>query len=199
MSVKKKTELAAAAGIDLNLVKAIAHPYRYAALWHLNQRVASPNELAAEMDVNLSELSYHVRELKRLGCIELVRTAPRRGAKEHFYRARKRAFFSDQEWVRLPPSIRESIVAMHINETGRHIGRAIEAGTFEAREDRHHTYTPMVVDEQGWTEAMEALMEMLEKLMEIEAASTARLVESKQEGIPMAVSMIGFQTAPKES
>ncbi len=198
MPALKKTERKTETGIDLNLVKALAHPYRYEALWHLNKRVASPTELADEMGIDVSKLAYHVRELERLECIELVKTTPRRGATEHFYRARKRAFFSDKEWVQLPPSIRESIVAMDINVTGRNIGRAIEAGTFEAREDRHHTYTPMIVDEQGWTEAMAALMELLEKLMEIEAASTERLVKSKEESIPMAVSLIGFETAPPE-
>ena len=53
----------------------------------LNERVASPNEIAEMIDERLPNVSYHVRALLDLGCIELVDTAQRRGAIEHYYRA----------------------------------------------------------------------------------------------------------------
>ena len=39
------------------------------------------------MKLDLRSVAYHVRVLKKLGCIELVETLPRRGAVEHVYRA----------------------------------------------------------------------------------------------------------------
>ena len=67
------------------MVKALAHPLRVRVLEALEDRTASPSELADELGANLSLLSYHVRKLEELGMIELVRKAPRRGAIEHFY------------------------------------------------------------------------------------------------------------------
>ena len=70
----------------------------------LNERVASPNEIAETIDERLPNVSYHVRALLELGTIELVDTAQRRGAIEHYYRAIVRPFFSDRDWKRLPRS-----------------------------------------------------------------------------------------------
>jgi hypothetical protein len=57
----------------------------------LGDRVASPKEIADETGHPLGTVSYHVRELLKLECIELVDTTPRRGAIEHHYRALARA------------------------------------------------------------------------------------------------------------
>lgn len=71
--------------------KAMAHPLRAALLQELLVGgVASPNELAKRLGHPLTNVSYHVRMLHDLGCIELVETEPRRGALEHYYRARVR-------------------------------------------------------------------------------------------------------------
>jgi DNA-binding transcriptional ArsR family regulator len=46
----------------------------------------SPNRLSVELDEPLGNVSYHVKALKEKGFVELVKTEPRRGATEHFYR-----------------------------------------------------------------------------------------------------------------
>src|SRR4051794_37828743 len=73
--------------IDPRLIKVFAHPLRVRILAILEQRVASPSEIAGELDASLGVVSYHVRRLEALGLIKLVRTTPRRGAVEHHYRA----------------------------------------------------------------------------------------------------------------
>ncbi len=88
--------------IDHRLVKALGHPTRVRILAALNERVASPTQLAEEFDEGLSQLSYHIKVLKDLECIELVGTRPRRGAVEHFYRAIARAHLGDPEWREIP-------------------------------------------------------------------------------------------------
>jgi hypothetical protein len=42
---------------------------------------------AALLSARRLDRAYHVRVLKKLGCIELVGMQPRRGAVEHVYRA----------------------------------------------------------------------------------------------------------------
>jgi DNA-binding transcriptional ArsR family regulator len=70
--------------------KALAHPLRARILEALAGEPRSPNELAVEFGEPLGNVSYHVLVLRDLGMVELVDTAPRRGAVEHFYRARWR-------------------------------------------------------------------------------------------------------------
>src|ERR671910_2585782 len=90
--------------VDPRIAKALSHPMRARILRILDEQVASPNEIAQMIDERLPNVSYHVRALHDLGCIELVRTAQRRGAIEHYYRAITRPFFSDRDWARLPQS-----------------------------------------------------------------------------------------------
>ena len=66
------------------------HPLREAILARLGEQVYSPNELAVELDGAAGERQHHVTVLRELGLVELVDTAPRRGAVEHYYRAKWR-------------------------------------------------------------------------------------------------------------
>ncbi len=72
---------------DQRLIKSLGHPVRTRALEILNERVASPSELAKELNEPLGNVAYHVKILEENNAIELVRTAPVRGALEHFYSA----------------------------------------------------------------------------------------------------------------
>jgi DNA-binding transcriptional ArsR family regulator len=67
--------------------KAVAHPLRARILEALADEVRSPNELSVEFGEPLGNVSYHFTVLRGLGMVELVDTASRRGAIEHYYRA----------------------------------------------------------------------------------------------------------------
>ena len=100
----------------------------------LNDRVASPNEIAGMINERLPNVSgYHVRALHELECIELVRTARRCGAIEHYYRALKRPFFSDRDWKRLPQSARRAMSDVALQLVWNDVSTAIEENTFERR------------------------------------------------------------------
>lgn len=183
-------------GINLGLVKAIAHPYRVQALHIINREgVASPNEIAQEVGVEVGKISYHVRELVKFECIELVDTKQRRGATEHFYRANKKAAFNEEEWARIPESIRSSIVGMELAVTGTMLTESIADGSFERRPSRHHSLHEKMVDEQGWDEAMELLGDAADRLEKILEESCDRVKAEDRPAIPLAVSIVGFETA----
>jgi DNA-binding transcriptional ArsR family regulator len=88
------------ASLDRRLIKALGHPVRVRALEVLNVRVASPSELAKELNEPLGNVAYHVKILEENDAIELVRTAPVRGALEHFYRARINTHIT-RNWLEL--------------------------------------------------------------------------------------------------
>ena len=80
---------------DTVLLKVLSHPVRARALTVLNQRVASPSELAAEQGEAVGDVAYHVRVLHELGMVELVTTRQVRGATQHFYRSTARPYLGN--------------------------------------------------------------------------------------------------------
>jgi DNA-binding transcriptional ArsR family regulator len=185
-----------AAGIvDQRLAKALSHPLRAHVLIILNERVASPNEIANELEEPLGNVSYHVKTLAEMGCIELVRTRPRRGAIEHFYRAVTRPFFSDKDWKRLPASARQGISDTALRLIWEDTSDALSAGTFDRRTDRHLSRTKLVLDEQGWRQVNEQLADTLNRVMEIEAESVQRSADSGEPGFNTRVVLMHFEAA----
>lgn len=73
------------------LLKALRHPLRRSLLRRYVESKAvdglGPKELALALKAPLSNVSYHVRELVRLGALEIVSEAPVRGSVAHFYEA----------------------------------------------------------------------------------------------------------------
>ena len=88
------------AAIDYRQMYALSKEQRVRMFAILVRQVASPKQLAVELGLGLSQVSYHVGVLRESGAIELVGKAQRRGAVEHFYRATKPMLdpleFSDQ-------------------------------------------------------------------------------------------------------
>src|SRR4051794_6631879 len=188
LATKGKTKTAKrgkkATGVDQKLVKALAHALRVQILMILNERMASPNELSKELEEGLSQVSYHVKVLKDFECIEMVKTEPRRGAVEHYYRATSRAYLTDRDWQSLPDSIKPGMSASGLKMIIDDVVGAINGGSFNAREDVHMSWTPGVVDEQGWNESVDLVNETLERIIGIHAASAKRLAKSGDEGVP---------------
>jgi DNA-binding transcriptional ArsR family regulator len=179
-------------GVEQIVAKAFAHPLRVQILIILNERVASPNLLAQELDQSLNLVAYHVRVLEKYDCIELVDTKQRRGATEHFYRATRRQFLSDAEWARMPQSLRPGLSGAMLKSMFDDIEEAVKSGTFDEKEDRHLTRTPMVVDKEGWGQVNALLLETYDKVMEIQSDSHARLAKSGEQGINTKVEMLHF-------
>src|ERR687890_314229 len=114
--------------LDEALLRAISHPLRHRLLGMLDGRTASPNQLARELDLPLGRVSYHIRLLADLGAIELVRTEPRRGALEHFYRAVTTVWFSEADWQKLPRSARRGILGQNLQHIFGSVTAAADAG-----------------------------------------------------------------------
>lgn len=184
--------------VDQKLIKALAHPVRAQALAILNERTASPNEIAKELDQGVGHVSYHINVLKQCECIELVGTEPRRGAVEHYYSATTRIFLDDEDWRRLPASVRPGMSASLMQNVVDDAGGALTAGTFDAREDRHMAWTKMIVDEQGWNDLNELLGETLERVLEIQSSSAERLSQAGETGFPVSAVTMAYET-PGES
>lgn len=180
-------------GITQQLAKALAHPLRVRILSSLHKGISSPNQLAQELGEPLGNVSYHVKTLLEYDCVELVKTEPRRGAVEHFYRATDRAFLSDSDWAKIPASARKGISGSILESIGQSATDAMAAGTIEARSDSHLSDTPLQLDAQGWKDMNKALAETVKRANEIQKEATKRLDGDKSAAIATKLAIMHFE------
>ena len=190
---KKGKRAGSKRGVNQALVKSLAHELRAEILAILNERMASPNELAKELGEGLSQVSYHVKVLKDYEVIRLVKTEPRRGAVEHYYRATSRAYLTDRDWHELPESVRVGMSADLFQAVVDDVVASMEGDKFDDREDRHLSWTPLMLDEKGWTELQKLLDQTLKQALKINTEAGKRLAKSKEEPISASVAMIGYE------
>jgi DNA-binding transcriptional ArsR family regulator len=166
---------------DVNLVRALAHPLRARVLGILEERRASPRELADELGAPLGTVSYHVRTLAQLKLIKLVKKTPRRGAIEHHYEAVGAAQVSDRVWAETPSIVKNAMVRSALGDVGRSVNAAAALGGFN-RADAHLLRTHLTLDDQGWRELADALMKLDAEAHRIQAESEERLRQTDHEG-----------------
>jgi DNA-binding transcriptional ArsR family regulator len=188
--LEDKRESQDAGELDEALLKAISHPLRHRLLGLLDERVASPNELARELGLPLGRVSYHIRLLADLGAIELVRTEPRRGALEHFYRAVTRGWFSDDDWSRLPRAARRGIVGQSLQRIFSDVTAAVDAGGFDGATSQV-TRTSMELDERGLEEMSQLITSAAERAAQINAESADRRGDAQ--GVTTELALLHFE------
>lgn len=181
--------------IDQRMVKALAHPLRVKILEILTERIASPNRLSDDLDAGLSHVAYHTRALDRYGCLELVDTAKRRGATEHFYKASPNSFIGDRVWRRVPRALLGGVSGATLQSFMDRAVAALEAGTIDGREDTTLYWMPVQLDEQGWEEVTATMEETVNKVLTAEAESRQRIARRKGHGaISAIVGVASFET-----
>jgi len=161
---------------DPRFVKALGHPMRIRIIALLQERTATPRELAQWLGGSLGTVSYHVRALYDLGLLELVRTTQVRGAIAHHYRARERPRISDEAWAAARPIVKQAAVGAALQTVDDYARASAAAGGFD-RAEAHLTRTNLRLDAKGWQQAAKACEKLLAELNRIEEAAARRLVK----------------------
>lgn len=174
--MKQITEIA-----DPRLVKGLAHPLRIAILRVLEDRVASPSEIAEQIDAPLGNVSYHVRFLARVGLIELAGTEPRRGALEHYYRAAQGVRVSEEAWAQVPRVVRDAMITATLEDVARSVGAAAAGGGFD-RDNAYASRTELTLDPEGFAQLADAVSELVRRAAEIERESSERIAAAREPG-----------------
>jgi DNA-binding transcriptional ArsR family regulator len=161
---------------DPRYVKALAHPLRIRILAMLADRSASPVQLSSQLDATLGTVAYHVRTLHSLGLVELVDTRQRRGATEHYYRAREHPRFPDDAWAGLAPVAKQRMLSAMLQQIGQYVTASAAAGGFD-RAEAHMTRRSLQLDDRAFAELAAATRRWLEEAEEIGAAAGERLAQ----------------------
>lgn len=172
----------ASQSIEQRIVKALAHPLRLRILTVLNDRVASPNELHKQLEEGLSQVSYHIKVLRDFEMIEQVKTEPRRGAVEHYYRATNKVFIPSWVAKSWPKSARGGVAATILEEIEVDLAESIGANLFNDRPDHVVTRDPRTLDGKGREDAEEAAAEFFERYESIGSESDKRRANGEGDG-----------------
>jgi DNA-binding transcriptional ArsR family regulator len=176
---------------DPRLAKALAHPLRLEILRRLGDRTASPSELAEEIGAPLTNVSYHVRKLRALGMIKLVRKTPKRGVIEHYYSAAPRPQVTDHAWEETPPIVKAALLRPLIQDINRKLADAANSGGFD-RGDVHLSASYMKLDLEGWEAIAKLLRETLKELERLEDGAKERLKGDPDAEVLETAALIGL-------
>jgi DNA-binding transcriptional ArsR family regulator len=178
------------------VAKALTHPMRAKVLEILDRRIASPTQLSEELGIGVSHISYHVKVLRELECVELVAKRKRRGATEHRYRAVTRPYFSDTVWAQVPSTSRQGIADAVLRAIGDEACEALAAGTLGTRTDSHISRTSLDLDSTGWRDVTALLEETLDRVLAIQDESSARQAISKEATLNSKLAILHFESPP---
>lgn len=164
--------------VDARIARALAHPLRMHILAELNKRAMSPSQFAKQFELKTPNVSYHFRALQKLDCIEEFETRPVRGSVEHFYKATKRALFDGKAWNDLPQSLKEEASGRTMTDFLTAVALAMNAETFDARDERMLVWMQQPLDKKGWREAVKIQRDAVQKLHRVYKGAKLRLAEA---------------------
>jgi hypothetical protein len=136
-----------------------------------------------------------VRTLYDLGLLDLVRTRPRRGATEHFYRTRQHPAFSDEAWANLDVVPKQRMISAALQQIHDYASRSAAAGGFD-RPDAHFSRAPLKLDRKGWTELAKISKKWLEQALKIEASAAKRIQSDPHSMIDVGLVILLFEALP---
>jgi DNA-binding transcriptional ArsR family regulator len=177
-------------------MQAFNHPLRVQLLAILRDRESSPSDLSEEIGEELGVVNYHCRKLEAFGMLEIVRERPVRGSTEHFYKATTRPWWTMEEWSKLDPAVKSVATAWTVDKIMQEAYGALSAFTFDSRDERHLSRTPLVLDDEGWVRVGALLDQTLDAVMTEQGAAADRMADSGEEGAPALVAMMQFETPP---
>ena len=180
------------------LSRVCANPLDLQIVNELNQRELSPKRLHTLIDdLTLPSSDRRLRKLARQGWATEVRRETggrRRGAVEHFYKATGPALIDNESWAEIPDEIKDSITARTFEQLREKVKEAVDVGTFDARVDRHLTWSPLRLDQVGWEKAVQVVDGLLESLLDEEKGAKRRIKESGEKPTLATIGLAAFES-----
>ncbi len=196
MTVKSKWPLM------MRLAKVFIDPLRMKIMAECNIREMSPKGFYEEFGGgSLSRVSRAFDVLVEYDWLRQTRTetgGKRRGAVEHFYRATGVPMFDENTWPEVPDVMKNTFTWRAFESFAGQVKEAMEGGTLDARDDRHFSWMPLRLDQEGWETVIAWLDAIFYFLYEEQEEANLRMAESGEEPIPMTVALAAFES-PKDT
>lgn len=176
------------------LVAATNHPTRVHAVAILGDRVASAAEIGREIGRSARHVSYHLKQLEKLGVIELVRVEETAGGRStgRFYRARVRPWYDSESWKQIDDEHQPSVTSRVLASCNGDLAAAVKAGTIH-RPDNHISRTTLLLDKSSYRQLVDRLGDLLSEVVELQQHSAAHMKRG-DETVLAKVHIIQFPT-----
>ncbi|HEX5928150.1 MAG TPA: helix-turn-helix domain-containing protein [Solirubrobacterales bacterium] len=186
--------------VDPRLIKAFEHPLRLEILSILMIEPSSPARIERRLEhTSLNLVSHHMKVLKETGCIELLETVNKSGAKESIYQAARSFVVSDEAWEEVAPKARNPFTAAILRLISDDLADSLASGKLEERPDRHLSRVPLKLDEEGWEEVRNVLARALEEVMAVGTRSAERIEKTGGPSFPASVAIMLFPQSESDA
>jgi DNA-binding transcriptional ArsR family regulator len=172
---------------------AVAHRIRVEVLAALNERSYSSAELARIVRQPLSTVTHHIEELFKSRSIEIAKTEQVGNIAQNFYRAVEVPFFSDEEMDAMGPENRQEIYGLIIQSAVAEAMASFWSGKITDDPRAMIAWRWFNVDAQGRRDIADEQARSWERVQEIEAESSARRIDSKEEAQSIIVTSLGYE------
>jgi hypothetical protein len=187
--------------LTLRLSELLSDPLRGRIVSECSAAAMSPRSFRDEFGgPSLAGVLEAFEALERVGWLsrpaENVKEAPE--AFDRLYRTAKPVLFDTSAWAGIPDSTKALMSLRVFESVSARVKNAMKAGTFDKRDDRHHTLTPLALDRQGWDSVIGRVEALFHALFEEQEQAAARMAESGEEPIPTTVALFAFES-PKHT
>ena len=139
------------------------------------------------------------RNFKKLAEFQWLRflwsqSGGRRGRPQDFYRATELAIFDNDTWGLLPYSMRAVLSETIFRQFCERVREAMQAETFDARPDRHFTWTTLLLDPSGRARVITAVNDLFESLAEEQADAKLRIFNSGETPFLATIGLGAFES-----
>jgi predicted ArsR family transcriptional regulator len=174
--------------------KALSHPLRRVILSYLvDNSSGSPSQMAEKMDAELSDISYHCKQLVKYGAADLAEERPtRRGSPEHVYVPTVRALLTNEEVEKMSASERQEFAGQCAELVSEDLRKGFSEGAFTKRADWVLMRDLLDLDQEGYQRLVEKHEQFLECAYDIQAESTNRRAKSGEESVRVSNSQLCF-------
>ena len=180
-----------------NRIKAISSQLRAEAFRVIRDRgPISPKEVALELEVEVSDLNYHIRKLEEFHCVEEVSSRQVGSVLQHFYVATEQHMVDTEEWDELAevePEMAEFLVDEYMQSIVDDFTESRRSRIVGLDKEFFIVRHPLRFDPEGIREALEASEEYESKLLDIAARSTERWGSEGAEEVPVSASIVFFK------
>lgn len=182
--------------------RVFADPVCLMIVTELNLRAMSATEFHREFGgASRSGIHRRFKLLTELGWLRKIQEKKggrRRGATEQFFRATGPAVFDNDNWSDLPDSIKATYSWRIFEQLSEQFKGAMEAGTVDARLDRHLSWSLFLLDQLGWENVIAALDALFALIFEEQMLAEHRVADSGEKRVRMTVALAGFES-PRDS
>ncbi|HEU5253081.1 MAG TPA: winged helix-turn-helix domain-containing protein [Solirubrobacterales bacterium] len=157
---------------------------------------ASVAELAAELEVPVAKVRYHLNRMRDVNLVELYGETSRRGVTENLFTVDPRKnLMEPDEMEGLPRHRFDRPYTRLLKQMFREVAEAVEARNFRSRPEHTGVRLPLPLDERGWRESAAIYRQLIDEVLTVREASLNRLEASGETPIKALGMILSFERA----